>query len=399
MGGAARAAYRIHKSLISANQESRMHVINSTSNDWSVIGTKSVTEKAITRFRGVLTGVLPKVMKTSNPILHSPAVIPSNWSSFLNRSDSDIINLHWINGEMMSIADIGKINKPAFWTLHDMWAFCGAEHYTEEYRWQEGYKKNNRPEYESGFDLNRWTAARKLRHWKKPINLIAPSQWLSNCVKNSALLKDWPVTVIPNAIDTNSWLPIDKDLARTLLKLPLGKPLLLNGAMGGTQDPRKGFDLLSRSLEYLRGECQDIEIVIFGQLPPKNEPDIGFRVHYMGHMHDDLSLSVLYSAADVMVIPSRQDNLPNTGVEAHACGLPVVAFNTGGLPDIVSHKTSGYLASPFDTVDLANGIKWVLNDSARRSELSRSARLKAVSNWSYEVVGEMYAGAFRKALS
>jgi glycosyltransferase involved in cell wall biosynthesis len=142
-----------------------------------------------------------------------------------------------------------------------------------------------------------------------------------------------------------------------------------------------------------------MEIVVFGQLPPKNEPDIGFRVHYMGHMHDDLSLSVLYSAADVMVIPSRQDNLPNTGVEAHACGLPVVAFNTGGLPDIVSHKISGYLASPFDTFDLANGIKWAVSDSARRSELSRSARLKAVNNWSYEVVGEMYAGAFRKALS
>jgi glycosyltransferase involved in cell wall biosynthesis len=374
-----------------------MLVNNATAGDWTVAGPQSKVDKALSKVRGPLAGLLTKILKTSNPIGHSPAFMPSRLSERLNASDAEVIHLHWVNGEMMSIADIGNIKKPVVWTLHDMWAFCGAEHYTEDHRWRDGYVANNRPNYEGGFDLNRWTWARKLKHWKRPMHIVTPSRWLADCAKQSVLMRAWPITVIPNAIDTNVWQPVDKALARQLLHLPPDVPLLLFGAMGGAQDPRKGFDLLQAALNHLRGQLPGLELMVFGQLAPKSPPDIGFPVHYTGHLHDDVSLRLLYSAADALVIPSRQDNLPNTGVEAHACGTPVVAFDTCGLADIVSHQQTGYLAKAFDAIDLAAGIQWILADAQRHAQLCQEARAKALAQWSPAVVAGQYQKVYRMA--
>jgi len=398
-GGAARAAYRIHHAIRGHGVESRMLVNSATAGDWTVEGPKNKVAKALAIVRGPMAGLLTKSLNTGNPIVHSPAIVPSRWSMRLNASDADVIHLHWVNGEMMSIADIGNIRKPVVWTLHDMWAFCGAEHYTEDHRWRDGYIANNRPRHESGFDLNRWTAARKLKHWNRSMQIVTPSRWLAGCAKQSVLMRDWPITVIPNAIDTNVWLPVSKVLARQLLRLPPDVPLLMFGAVGGAEDPRKGFDLLQAALNYLRGQLPDLELVVFGQLAPQTAVDMGFPVHYTGHLHDDVSLRLLYSAADAMVIPSRQDNLPNTGVEAHACGTPVVAFNACGLPDIVEHHKTGYLAKTFDPVDLANGLHWVLNDATRLASLGHAARTRAVQLWSYETVAAQYMSVYQAVIA
>jgi glycosyltransferase involved in cell wall biosynthesis len=291
---------------------------------------------------------------------------------------------------MLSIADIGQLQQPVVWTLHDMWAFCGAEHYTDDQRWREGYWRHNRPSYEGGFDLNRWTWDRKRKHWRKPFQIVTPSQWLADCVRKSALMADWPVTVIPNPIDTELWQPVDKGLARQLLNLPQHVPLLLFGASDGTADPRKGFDLLRAALDRLRGEIAGLELAVFGQGEPKQAPDVGFPVHYMGRMQDPLSLRVLYSAADAMVVPSRQEAFGQTASEAHACGTPVIAFKVGGLPDIVDHLKTGYLAAPFDIEDLARGVQWVLAEGDRSKNLGEAARQKALTLWTPEVVGNLY---------
>jgi glycosyltransferase involved in cell wall biosynthesis len=374
-----------------------MWVNMASAGDWTVEGPATKGAKAFAALRGHATSPLVKTLKTGNPIIHSPAVLPSQWVKRINASDADIVHLHWVQGEMLSIADIGRIERPIVWTLHDMWAFCGAEHYTEEFRWREGYRRDNRPAHESGFDLNRWTWERKRKHWRRPIQIVTPSHWLADCVRESALMRDWPVLVIPNCLDTDRWKPMEQALARELLGLPADVPLLLFGAMGGGRDPRKGFDLLTAALGHLRGVIPGLELVIFGQLAPRNPPDLGFPVHYTGHLHDDLSLRALYSAADALVVPSRQDNLPNTAVEAQACGTPVVAFHIGGLPDIVAHQRTGYLAKAFDVADLADlavGIAWVLGE-----DLRQASRERAVARFSNAVVAEQYRAVYRQLTS
>lgn len=360
------------------------------SGDWTVDVRSSKLHKGIAKVRPTLGRVLFKpIVRSKNLNSLSPSILPSGRAETLNASDADILNLHWVQGEMLSIAEIGKLAKPMVWTLHDMWAFCGAEHYTEDLRWKHGYTPKNRPNNESGFDLNRWTWARKLKHWKKPIHIVTPSHWLAECVRESALMQGWPVSVIPNPIDTERWKPIDQQLARELLGLPKDKHLLLFGAISGSQDPRKGFDLLQDALGKLRGEISDMHLVVFGQASPKNPPDLGFPIHYMGHLYDDLSLRALYSAADVMVVPSKQEAFGQTASEAHACGTPVVAFNTGGLIDIVKHKHNGYLAAAFETDDLAAGITWVLKNIQSKS-LRDSARATAVQRFSSNVISNLY---------
>lgn len=399
-GGAARAAYRIHHALREFCIDSQMWVDDAILGDWTVQGPSSKLRKGLAKFRPFLGQLTFKpFFKTGNPIIHSPAVLPSGRVAGLNSSSADVLHLHWVQGEMLSVADIGQLRKPVVWTLHDMWAFCGAEHYTEEFRWRDGYAKINRPIYESGFDLNRWTWQRKCKHWQHPMHIVTPSRWLAQCVRESALMRDWPVTVVPNCLDINKWQPLDKPLARELLGLPKDVPLLLFGAMGGGNDPRKGFDLLLKALQHLRGEQRELELVVFGQLAPKSAPDLGFPIHYTGHLHDDLSLRALYSAADVMLIPSRQDNLPNTGVESLACGTPVVAFDVCGLPDIVQHQHTGYLAKPFDTEDLAHGIQWVISESTSDSSLQQQARAYAEKNFSNSAVVPQYKAVYDAAIN
>lgn len=397
-GGAARASFRIHHALRLRGVNSRMLVDSATSGDWTVQGPATRLDKGLAKIRPTLgSSMFKAVFQTQNRIVHSPAILPSGRVEALNNSDADVLHLHWVQGEMLSIEEIGRLRKPVVWTLHDMWAFCGAEHYTEEFRWRDGYYKNNRPGYENGFDLNRWTWQRKRKHWQRSMHIVTPSNWLAQCVRESALMRDWPVSVIPNPIDTGRWEPLEQSLARELLYLPKFVPLLLFGAMGGGTDPRKGFELLQTALKHLRGEIPELQLMVFGQLRPKDPPELGFPIHYTGHLHDELSLRALYSAADVFVLPSRQDNLPNTGVESLACGTPVVAFNTCGLPDIVTHKETGYLAKAFDAEDLARGIVWVL-ENASMVKLREKARAEAVNRFSYSTVSGHYKTVYEGSL-
>ena len=400
-GGASRAAYRIHQALRHSGIDSQMLVNSAVSGDWTVHGPSSKWVKALVRMRPYFAILLRKLHRTQNPVIHSPSLAPSRWPNRLNASDADVVHLHWVQNEMLSVEDIGRIRKPIVWTLHDMWAFCGAEHYTTDFRWRDGYHSDNRPEHELGFDLNRMTWHRKRKHWRRSLQIVCPSKWLADCVRGSALMGDWPVTVIPNTVDTTRWQPIDKYIARQLLGLPQDCPLLLFGAIGGGSDPRKGVDLLLEALAKLslnESTLQGLRLIVFGQDEPKSLPKLGFPVHYTGHLHDDLTLRVLYSSVDVMVVPSRQEAFGQTASEAHACGTPVVAFNCGGLPDIVEDRVTGALADPFDPTSLAEAILWVLADANRLRQLGVAARIRADSLWNSKRVAELYSDVYQHAI-
>jgi glycosyltransferase involved in cell wall biosynthesis len=223
---------------------------------------------------------------------------------------------------------------------------------------------------------------------------------MAECAGASALFGTQPVHVIANPLELEHlWRPIDKQFARRVLGLEPKKKYVLSGSAGGMAH-LKGEDLLREALLKLKEAGQELpELLIFGQSQPATASQWPCQVHWLGRVNDDYVMSLIYAAADVMAVPSRLDNLPNTAVEAQACGIPVVAFNIGGLPDIVNHQQSGWLAPAFDTDGLAQGIAWVLQDADRWQQLSSHARQRATQCFAPEVVVAQYLDVYRAALS
>lgn len=398
--GAARAAMRLHRALVAAEIDSTMLVGNKRSDDWRVQGPTSTLQKVLAKIPAILDNIPTLFQQTTNPINHSPAWLSGISARRINTFNADVINLHWICGGFLSIEEVSKINKPIVWTLHDMWAFCGAEHYVSDdqnARFRCGYSHCNRDPAHKGIDIDRWVWNRKQESWKNPVQIVTPSRWLADCVKGSALMHNWPVTVIPNPLDTETFKPYSKQIAREMLGLPKDSKLVLFGALKGGSEPRKGWDLLQSALVKVRQCVPGLHGVIFGQSEPQNPPDLGLPIHWLGHLDDDSKLALLYSAVDVTVLPSRQENLPQVGTEAQACGCPVVAFNITGLPDVVEHAMTGYLAEAFSIDDLAKGIEWVLSDDERYSKLSARSRERARQLWSPEVVVPQYLKVYELA--
>lgn len=383
-GGAARAVHRLHHALLRSGYDSRFWVGRKLGDDPTVEGAKSFWQNFLATLRirfGSLPLYLQKPLTTkdrSTGWLGSKRLLQK-----LNRSNAQVVHLHWVGHALLSIEQIARINKPIVWTLHDMWPFCGTEHYTnddKEARWRSGYHAGNRREGETGVDVDRWAWERKRRYWRSRMYLIGPSQWMTECVQSSALFRNNPIQTIPNPIDLEVYRPWPADLARQAFHLPLDKRLVMFGALGGVQVSRKGFDLLLQAMPYMKQQSNRIELVVFGQNCPSPAPDFGFPVHYVGKLQDDVALAMLYNAVDVMVVPSRLDNLPQTGTEAQACGCPVVGFRTGGLTSVVEHLHTGYLAKPFDPSDLAKGIRYYI-EGYNRSDLSNKIRELSIKKW------------------
>ena len=399
-GGAARAAYRLHSALRQADVASEMQVlVKKGGNPW-VHGPKSKVAQGWAMARGHIGRLAMRLQVTGNEGLHSPSMLPGGLIRSVLVSQADVINLHWINEEALTIEAIAKLRKPVVWTLHDMWAFCGAENYCEDddlARFKVGYLPNNRSPGHSKLDIDRWVWQRKCKAWQHPMHLISPSSWLADCARSSKLMADWPIDVIPNVLDTKRFQPLDKNFCRLALGLPLDVPVVAFGAIGGESDKRKGFGLLLQSLSHLANEGWAGLCVVFGQDEPKEPLHLGVPLHYLGRLHDDATLALLYNAADVVVVPSRQENLPQSATEAQACGCPVVAFNCTGLPDAVEHGVTGYLAKAYDPVGLARGIQWVLSGE-RQQTLRIAARERALRLWAPEVVVPQYIDVYRRSL-
>lgn len=394
LGGAARATYRLHKALRSRGVDSVLVVRKQLTNDPDV---HQHPEAGWTRVLATRAGMVAnRLQQTTNPVIHSPNPLPTRLGRHLR---GDVVNLHWIGSGALSIEDIGRIAPPTVLTLHDMWAFCGSEHYapdTAEARWIEGYTRGNRPIGHHGLDVDRLTWRRKRRSWR-PMPVVTPSLWLADCVRRSALMGDWPVHVIPNPLDLDIFRPRPRREARQAFGVPTDVPVILFGALGADRDTRKGYDLLLAALNRLR-PSEGCVAVVFGQHAPSSPPDVGIPLRWTGPIDDEQALASLYSAADVMVVPSRQENLPQTATEAQACGVPVVAFNTTGMPDVVEHCKTGYLSEPFDPVSLAAGIIWVLDDPDRRARLSASARVRAEARWATDIVVPQYLDVYHQAI-
>ncbi|MFN9857948.1 MAG: glycosyltransferase family 4 protein, partial [Pseudanabaena sp.] len=331
-----------------------------------------------------------------------PQWLPDNLPNKIQSIHPDILNLHWISGGFVQIETLKKFKEPIVLTLHDMWALTGGCHYSQDCD-RYTISCGNCPQLHShrDDDISRWVWNRKAKAWKDlDFAIVTPSQWLANVAKTSSLVGDHPIHVIPNGIDLEIYRPIDPKLARYLFKLPQDKHLILFGAMRATSDPRKGWQFLQPTLQLLKQtDWHDrIELVIFGASQPEQAVDFGFPCHYLGQLHDQLSLSVMYAAVDLLLVPSTQDNLPNTVMESISCGTPCVAFKIGGIPEMIQHQQQGYLGDPFDCQDLANGIDWVLNDPHRYQNLRLAARAKAEQEFNQSLQASRYQKLFQQIL-
>lgn len=316
--------------------------------------------------------------------------------------NAEIIHLHWINQGLVSLEELRKLfsqNTPVVWTLHDMWTFTGGCHYSRGCIHYEGscgnchFLKNNSPN-----DLSHkiWEEKVKLFDTQKPY-IVTCSNWLAVCARKSSLLKNCNIRVIPNPIDTDIFKPSDKNTLRKKLNLPPDKKLILFSS-ARLDDPRKGIDHLVNSLHILHQQHPELasstELVLMGNVK-QTLPSVPYHIHATGFVSGDVNLAEYYAACDIFVLPSTEDNLPNTVMEALACGTPAVAFNGGGLPDLIEHERTGYLATYKEEQDFANGIEYLLQNF---NTLSGNCRKKTLMEFSEEVVGKKYLEVYKEAI-
>lgn len=402
LGGAAIATYRLHRGLRLIGINSHILVQSKRTDDPNVIGPTTKWGKIISIIRPYLDGGLIHLYRNRQKVLFSSAWFPDGLLSKVAKLNPDIVHLFWVNGGFLRIETLKNFKRPVVWTLHDMWPFTGGCHYDVECgRFRQSCGNCPVLQSEQKRDLSSHILKRKHNAWEDvPIVVVATSQWLADMARSSSLFRNQRIEVIPNGIDTVTYKPVNKEVARATYNLPQDKHLILFSAFSAISDKRKGNQFLEQALEILSqtGWGSKIELVIIGASRPENPPDMGMKVHYMGHLHDEISQVLLYSAADVVVAPSMQENLSNTVMESLACGTPVVAFNIGGMPDMIDHQLNGYLATPFESNDLANGIKWVIENKSRQEMLSQRARKTVEERYALKTVANRYLALYQSIL-
>lgn len=298
---------------------------------------------------------------------------------------ADILHLHWVNFGFFSpdtIKQFFQLKKPIFITLHDMWWITGGCHHAgdcERYTMSCGdctlYLKNPAPH-----DLShRQWIIKQDAYLPASIHWIACSEWLAKKVRASSLGKSFPVSVVPNPLDMAVFSPGSQSEARISLDLDPTKHYILVVA-AKVEVLWKGIDLLIAASHHFPAQT---ELLVVGQMEASTAQQMGVPVKSMGVIRDPQKMARLYQAADVFVISSRFENLPNTLMEAMGCGIPCVGFSIGGIPEMIDHLETGYVASPFDPVDLAHGVQLSLQN---KETWGKSGAEKALRTYKKEVV-------------
>ena len=402
--GAARAAYRLNQGLNQIGIDSNI-LVQSKRSDSITVHTphQGGMGRIIVESRKLLDKTLltryPKRLITP----FSPQWVPNvNILQRIELLKPDLINLHWVCDGFLQIESLPKLQKPLIWTLRDMWPFTGGCHYDQGCgRYTVARGMCPQLSSNSNSDLSKRILKRKLRAWRDlDLTVVALSSWIGECAASSSLFKGHRIEIIPNGLDTELYRPIDQRVAREILKLPNDKQLVLFGAVQATSTKRKGFHLLQAALRHLSQSTwkEKLDLVVFGASKPEYTEDFGFETHYLGKLNDDLSLVLAYSAANVLIAPSVQENLANTVLEAIACGTPGVAFEIGGMPDLIDHQKNGYLAKPFEIADLAQGIIWVLRHKERQHKLAHNARKKVERQFTLKIQANRYKSLLEEIL-
>ncbi len=403
-GGAPIAAYRLHKGLLESGQDSRLIVKTKSGSDPQVhpVVVPNLKKRREEKAFFLLEKQVNKFMRTelSNTYFSVPyPTIVLNGAELL--ASTDIFNLHWVSKflSVESIAGLMNMGKPVVWTLHDQNPFTGGCHYSAGC---EKYQENCRdcPQLKNDeFQFPFRVLKKKTRLWKQNLTIVAPSRWLAGLAQKSRVFRDFRIEVIPNSLDAQVFEPTPKKQAKQELGLNPDAFALLLGAYTGFEK-RKGYAEMVEALRFcLRDERFNkmnqagmLEILAFG--PLQDDLDEFFMdIRSFGYITDHTRLAKVYSAADGFLLPSREENLPNTMLEAMACATPVLSFEIGGIPDMVKNGETGFMAPPFDSQKFGEQIL-KLAFAADRDQMGRACRSLIEKEFKLQDQAQKYLGLF-----
>ncbi len=405
IGGAAIAAKRLMEALRNNGVKAKMLVRDKQTNDINVVRSEQ-------NWTGVWNFVWERIViwianrfKKENIFTVDIANTGKDITSMPEFKEADVIHLHWINQGMLSLKNIRKIlnsGKPVVWTLHDLWPTTGICHYTWKCTRYEDSCRDCPFLLSAGRnDLSARTFAKKKKLYDNSfstITIVGCSKWIAGMASKSALITKQNVVSIPNAINTSVFRPYNKIDSRAKVNLPADGKIILFGSVK-VKDKRKGMVYLVEACKILAQKYPELRdtlsVAAFGHQSEFLEKQIPFKVYPLEYISDERALVDIYNAVDMYVTPSLEENLPNTIMEAMACGVPCVGFEIGGIPEMINHLHNGYVAEYKSADDLANGIHWILTESDY-ALLSEHATRKVAAKYSESVVAKKYIELYNK---
>ena len=405
-GGAAVAAGRLAEALNRCGVKAKMAVMNKETDRFTVVQTQSSWQRK-KNFLLERLGIFLHLHFSKNHLFDiDTASEGTDITKLREFKEADIIHLHWINQGMLSLKNIRAITesgKPVVWTMHDIWPATSICHVTLDCTkfHTSCFSCPLLPNGGSAHDLSAkvWKRKKKILDEHR-ISFVTCSNWLASEARSSALFEKQTVTSIPNPIDNRAFAPQDKKKARIAAGLPVDKHLILFAAQRVT-NKYKGMDYLISACKQLAEQhpdmLQNTAVVVLGGAADELREAFSFPVYPIGYISDEKKMAELYNAADVFVLPSLSENLPNTIMESMSCGVPCVGFEVGGIPEEIDHMQNGYVARYKSAEDLAAGIRWVLFESDYKS-LSDNAVKKVASHYSQQAVAMKYISVYEKTL-
>lgn len=405
-GGAAKASIRLHKSLLDSGVNS--HYLTEA-RSLNLANIHSVYKNHL--FRPLTSRIRARL--DSLPLLAYPKKLNTPWNvgwlngsvnSLIKEYKGDLAHIHWVGSGFMSLNDLSKIESKTVFTLHDSWIFTGGCNVTGECKnFQSTCTKCPQLGSLSDHDLSSHSFKKKLKILQKSAPIfVAPSSWMASQAKSSFLLKDMNIHIIPNGVDTSIFSPRPKSEVREYFGFSPLKKIIMFGANSVVGDKNKGFNDLLEIQSLISNSLvgKNFEIVVFGgvddktQLLCKHMP-----IRFMGKVVDEVLLAHLYSAADVICVPSIQESFGLVALEAMSCGIPVVAYNTSGLMDIVVNGVTGFLAKPFDKNDIYEGLVQILADEELARKMSVNSRARAVNSFDSKNIANSYIKLYKDLLA
>jgi glycosyltransferase involved in cell wall biosynthesis len=383
-GGANIAAYRLHKCL-EPKIFSRLLVYKKKKNEKNIVKFIDTAFVSI-KIKNYLIKFLD--LLSLNKSKNSYNIFNSGIAKYINKLDIDILHMHWINNELISIEEISKIKKPIIWTFHDMWPMCGTEHYSAYKRYIYGYSSKNKNFL--GFDFEKYIWNKKKKFFKKNITIVTPSLWLKKKVLSSYIFKNKKTYLIRNPINTKLWIPNLR-----IIKKKETIKLLFCGTYF-ISDSRKGFYSLINNLnEHSSG--YNFELYTIGdKLPPGLNNN--FIIKELSYTDNEKKLISHFSKCDALLLPSISDNFPNVGIEALSVGIPVISLKNNGIKEVIKNKRNGLLLSSFNKKNLKNALDWV-----KKNRYKKYARKKIHTNISkqvsYDIISKKMINLYSKTLN